>query len=411
MQRRAGWGIGLAASALVISLIMMLWPLRAVEAAATDDMTAFLQRHWRVPIALQGEPPATFSSLEASLHPKDCGVCHPQQFQDWQTSIHSNSMSPGVYGQLLDMDAATVTICATCHTPLSEQLPHLEQNEVYRPNDAFDSHLQRAGLVCAACHVRQHQRFGPPRQPDLPPLPAGTALPHGGFTEVTAFQRSEFCKGCHQFKPDGFALNGKLIENTYEEWQQSPYAQEGTQCQNCHMPDRRHLWRGIHDPDMTKQAIAVTITPDATVYQPGEQLKAVITVSNTGAGHYLPTYVTPKIFVQAHLLDTEGQIIEPSAQQAIIGREVTLNLSQELYDTRIPPKQSRSFTYAQQIPPSGVTLRVRLVVHPDHFYQQFFEAVLENGAGQGRAYLEEALQITKSSSFTVFERLIPLFQD
>ncbi len=27
---------------------------------------------------------------------------------------------------------------------------------------------------------------------------------------------------CHQFGADGYALNGKLLENTYEEWKASP---------------------------------------------------------------------------------------------------------------------------------------------------------------------------------------------
>jgi hypothetical protein len=383
--------------------------LPSPQATESDSVTRFLQHHWQVPIPLQGDPPTNFPPQEASLHPKDCGICHPQQYKDWQTSMHSRAMSPGVYGQLLEMDPATVTICATCHTPLSEQIPHLQKGRQYRKNHAFDAELQQAGLVCAACHVRQHQRFGPPRRSNLPPIPAGTTLPHGGFAPNTAYQQSAFCKGCHQFKPEDFALNGKLLENTFEEWRQSPYAQKGLQCQTCHMPERRHRWRGIHDADMVKQALTVAITPDAPSYQPGDMLKAQITVTNSGAGHYLPTYVTPKIFVRAHLLDRQGEIIAGSAQEAIIGRDITLDLSQERYDTRIPPLASRSFTYSNQVPPEATTLRVKAVVHPDHFYQRFFEAVLQNGGGgKGRAHLEEALQLTKTSSFTVFEQKIDL---
>jgi hypothetical protein len=318
-------------------------------------------------------------------------------------------MGPGVYGQILEMDPATATLCATCHTPLSEQLPRLEHRGAYQENPAFDAQLQHAGLVCAACHVRQHQRFAPPRRAELPPLPAGTPLPHGGFTESVAFQRAEFCKSCHQFNPGDFALNGKLIENTYEEWRQSPYAQEGVQCQTCHMPDRRHLWRGIHDADMVKQALSVTIAPNTATYAPGGQIQAVITVTNVGAGHYLPTYVTPKIFVQAHLLDPQGQVLPDSAQEAVIGREVALDLSEELYDTRIPSKASRAFTYTAVMPAAAAMLRVRVVVHPDHFYQRFFAATLQDGGGgTGRAHLEEAVRRTQASPFTVFEQTLPL---
>lgn len=409
MPRTYGWGLIVVASVLVLGIVFIWQSSHTPRASETDDVAAFLKQHWQVPIPLQGDPPEAYAPLEASLYPKDCGVCHPQQYQDWQSSLHSQSMSPGVYGQLLDMAPATVTLCATCHTPLSEQIPHLEQNGVYRENPAFDANLQQAGLVCATCHVRQHRRFGPPRRATLPPLPAEPALPHGGFSASVAYQQSAFCKGCHQFKPDDFALNGKLIENTYEEWRLSSYATDGIQCQHCHMPDRRHTWRGIHDPDMVKQALTVTVAPDAASYVPGDRLQAVITIANTGAGHYLPTYVTPKVLLQAHLLDAQGKAVADTGQQMVIGRDVTLNLSQELYDTRIPPNASRSFTYAQRVPDAAVTLRVRVVVQPDHFYQRFFEAILANGnTGQGRARLEEALRRIRASSFTVFEQKRPL---
>ncbi|GIX49062.1 MAG: hypothetical protein KatS3mg131_3273 [Candidatus Tectimicrobiota bacterium] len=405
---------GLLLVGLALGVGLLTWFLLSSRSVATStpEVAAFLQQHWRVPIPLQGPPPAAFSPLEASLQPRDCGVCHPQQYQDWQSSLHSQSMSPGVYGQLLAMEAtdpATYTLCSTCHAPLSEQLPFLEEAGTYRPNAAFDPQLQQQGLVCAACHVRSHRRFGPPRRTDLPPLPPEASLPHGGFVAHVAFERSEFCRSCHQFEPGDFALNGKLIENTYEEWRQSPYARQGVQCQHCHMPERRHLWRGIHDPQMVKQALTVAVTLNAAAYQPGDRLQAVITVTNSGAGHFLPTYVTPKIFVFASLLDARGEVLEGSTQQAVIGREVTLDLSQELYDTRIPPKQSRAFTYEHPVPPEAARLQVRLVVHPDHFYERFFTAMLEDGSeGPGRAYLEEALRRTQRSSFVVFDQTFPL---
>jgi len=240
-------------------------------------------------------------------------------------------------------------------------------------------------------------------------MPPGTQLPHGGFTASAAYEDSAFCSPCHQFKPTDFALNGKLIENTYEEWRQSRYAKEGIHCQNCHMPDRRHLWRGIHDPEMVRQAMTVTLSPDAASYAAGDTMTLQIVIVNSGAGHYLPTYVTPKIFVQAHLLDAQGNMLADTAQQAPIGRDVTLDLSRETYDTRIAPDASITITYTQEIPPGAVTARVRIAVHPDHFYRQFFEAILaDGGGGKGRALLQEALRKTKTSPFTVFERDVPL---
>ena len=74
--------------------------------------------------------------------------------------------------------------------------------------------------------------------------------PHGGFTVSKAFEDSRFCAHCHQFPDDGPRIAGKLQEDTYQQWLASDYARQdaGKQtCQSCHMPDRKHLWRGIHD--------------------------------------------------------------------------------------------------------------------------------------------------------------------
>lgn len=398
---------------LIASCLMASCRQAPTQAVAEDDATtAFLAKHWSFPIPPQGEPPPDYSPLEASLDPKQCGICHPQQYKDWQTTLHSHAMSPGLYGQMMNMadsDLATYTICASCHTPLSEQLPFLEAGGSYRNNPDFDAKLQQAGLTCAGCHVRQHQHFGPPRRAELPPIPPDTKLPHNGFTVSDAYENSAFCSPCHQFKPTDFALNGKLLENTYEEWRRSRYAKEGIHCQNCHMPDRRHLWRGIHDPEMVKQAMTVALAPDANSYAAGDTMRLTINVTNSGAGHYFPTYVTPKVFVQAHLLDAQGAVLNDTAQEVAIGRDVTLDLTTETYDTRIAPDATRTIDYVQTIPPGAVTLRVQIVVHPDHFYRQFFEAVLaDGGGGQGRALLQEAHRKTEASPFTVYERELPL---
>jgi hypothetical protein len=398
---------------VVAMVAVLLWaPQQAGEAQSTDNVDTFLKSHWRLPVPPQGAPPSGYSPMEASLHPEDCALCHRQQFEDWKTSLHSRSMGPGIYGQLLNMqdkNRGTYTICATCHTPLSEQIPHLREGSEYRANDAFDPALQQAGLICAGCHVRRHERFGPPRRPEVPTPPVDVIQPHGGFTASTAFQRSEFCKPCHQFAEGAFSLNGKLLENTFAEWQASPYAVEGVQCQGCHMPDRRHLWRGIQDPEMVRQAMTVTVSPLGPSYRPSDTLQATITITNSGAGHYLPTYVTPKIFVRGDLLDNAGEAITDSFQEAVIGREIALNLSREVYDTRIAPKASLDFGYEMTLPENAAALRVQIVVHPDHFYQRFFEAVLKRDRGSlGKAHLETALEKTATSSFTVFEHHVPV---
>src|SRR6266446_2389244 len=241
-------------------LIAALAALAVVNASGADAIREFLDRHWRRPLAAQGPPPARFTPLEASLAPEACGTCHPAQLADWRTSTHAAAMGPGVAGQLAELlvrEPAAALACQNCHAPLAEQAP-LVPGALAR-NPAFDPALRARGIPCAACHVRGHERFGPPRRDgSLATAAPRETLPHGGVTRTPAYLASEFCRGCHQFGPEGYALDGTLLENTYAEWKASRFAAAGVQCQDCHMPDRRHLWRGIHDADMVRSGLEIT---------------------------------------------------------------------------------------------------------------------------------------------------------
>jgi hypothetical protein len=378
----------------------------------TDAEEAFLERHWRMPLAPQGEPPPTFSAVERSLQPADCGTCHPVQYEDWRSSIHARSMGPGIAGQLGPMmrrDPAGARGCLVCHAPLAEQSPLVRGADGLAPNPLFDAALQGHGVVCATCHVRQHQRFGPPpRAGALGTRVPRAQLPHEGATYERAYLRAEFCAACHQFGPNGAALNGKPLENTYMEWRDSPAAREGLQCQDCHMPDRRHRWRGIHDPEMVKSGVRVELALDRPRYRPGQDLRATVSVRSVRVGHYFPTYITPQVVVRAQLLRRDGSPIEGSAQDGIIGRQTPLDLSREDADTRIPPGGRYVLRYARPLDRPGLTLRVTVTVYPDHFYTGFFGALLETGAGDGEALIREALEATRRSPFEIFARDVPL---
>jgi len=389
------------------------------DAPAVDEQAqpSFLKNHWRLPIPPQGKPPARFSLIEASLDPESCAVCHRPQFDDWKGSVHSRSMGPGVMGQTMELiqdDPSTALLCYSCHAPLTEQQEKIQAKSGSRPrfkkNPTFLASLQPKGLICSGCHVRGHQFFGPPKRDGSleNSLPA-SQTPHGGAIRTPAFERAEFCKGCHQFEPDGYALNGKLLENTYNEWKEGPYAREGRECQSCHMPDRRHLWRGIHDREMVKQGVTVRLTLEKELYQVGDQVQAVVTLANTGVGHYFPTYVTPKVVIRFELVDEKGRGLEGSFQEERVGREVTLDLSRELFDTRIPPGKSHSVSYARTISQSGLRLKASIVVSPGDFYIRFFGAKLrETKTRKARDLLHEAMGAARKSSFILFEEEVVL---
>ena len=373
---------------------------------------AFLARHWKTPIEPQGEAPARWSALERSLAPESCGACHSPQFNDWKSGIHARSMGPGLAGQLVDMaksDPASARSCPACHAPLAEQSPEMIGRGGIVANTAFDPALRERGVVCASCHVRRHQRFGPPRRDGslMTGAPKAT-LPHGGVTRNATFLASEFCASCHQFAPDGLALNGKPVQNTFEEWKASPAAKQGRQCQDCHMPDRRHLWRGIHDPDMVKSGVEVELTVAPRGERAHDEVSATLSVRSVRVGHFFPTYVTPRVIARMELIDEEGRAVEGSAEARSIGREVSLDLTRELADTRIPPGGRFDLDYRRRADRRGLRLRGTVTVFPDHFYTGFFEALLAGDAGAGTEQIRNALAETRRSPFVIFERELPL---
>jgi hypothetical protein len=395
---------------LLLALVLCAATIPA--GAAAPSVEDFIARHWRMPLAPQGPAPARFSPVEAALAPEACGSCHPAQFADWRTSLHAQAMGPGVAGQLVEMMTsapADALGCHTCHAPLAEQRPLLGSDAKHAPNSAFDPALRAHGVVCAGCHVRAHERFGPPRRDGSLANPAPReSLPHGGVTRTPAFLAAEFCRGCHQFTSNGFALNGKLLENTYEEWKASRFARERVQCQDCHMPDRRHLWRGIHDPEMVRSGLAITARLDGAGVRRGGTVTATLKMTSTRVGHAFPTYVTPRVILRGELVDETGAVIAGSRIQRIVAREVTLDLSREVRDTRLAPGRSVELRYARRVDRDGLRLRFTVVVEPDAFYTQFFETLLAQGAGAGTAQVREALEASRRSPFTVFEQLLPL---
>ena len=318
-------------------------------------------------------------------------------------------MGPGVLGQLLDMapDATDEhQACIRCHAPLAEQASSLSQ-AIARPRAAGgQALLHEQGLTCAACHVRRHERFGPPRRDGSAPQVTDTGLPHSGWKPSTAFEDSRFCAACHQFAEGDFALNGKFLENTYEEWKVSRHAREGRSCQSCHMPDRRHLWRGIHDEQMLKSGVTVTtVAPIRT----DSGIEARIEILNTGVGHRFPTYVTPKVIAEIYQAGADGIMLPGSLRQHVIARLVELDLSREISDTRLAPDEEATLHYRAQIDSRASFLVYRIRVEPDAFYAEFFKSLLTSGqAARGKAMIRAALANSQRADFTFFEERWPL---
>lgn len=386
---------------------MLLGVVLAIAGCGESEPTVerFLEAHWKRPLAQQG------SVAEASLDPRACADCHRAQYEGWRGSHHARAMSPGVLGQLADLDAGDREAhqdCLRCHAPLAEQAEAVAAALAAGEDLAGGADRRRAyyyGLSCAGCHVRGGHVYGPPRRDGSGSAP-DARVAHGGWQSSAAFQDSSFCAACHQFMPDQLALNGKPLENTYEEWKASAYSGAGTTCQSCHMPARQHLWRGIHDPAMTRSG--VTLRASAPRVDAGG-VAAELSLRNTGTGHHFPTYVTPRIVVEGVQQDARSRPLAGTRQSYIIARQVTPDLSEELADTRLAPGEEVVFRYRRPVHPAARTLELRVTVEPDAFYTQFYRSLLASRASEkGERMLRRALQESLASAYTLHAAQAPL---
>jgi hypothetical protein len=296
--------------------------------------------YWTLPVARQGTAPPDYHPVAARITADACGVCHPRQYEQWQESLHAKADSMGLLGQLPAFDATTQRRCLQCHTPRAEQL-------AFWANTGASAVGQLGGVDCAGCHVRKHQRFGPNNR---------EATPHGKVEARSLFQQSAFCAPCHQFSEEGVSVNGKPLENTYQEWLDSRYAKEERSCQSCHMAKGHHQFKGIHDPQMTRQGLKLQ------VHRTAGSVEA--RVWNAGAGHALPTYPTSRIRL---LLEwSEGE--DRRRRQHVIQRRLDWNPIEgwrEWSDTRLLPDESAELV--QPLTPSSQST-VSVIVEPDADY-------------------------------------------
>jgi len=112
---------------------------------------------------------------------------------------------------------------------------------------------------------------------------------------------------------------------------------------------RRHLWRGGHDPAMVKQGLEILFMEAEK--PKGDKRKFILTITNVGAAHYLPTG-TPDRFLSVELrsLDREGRVLKEDRyriKRTVMWRPFIIDLK----DTRLPRWQPRSYEFS--VPASG----------------------------------------------------------
>lgn len=446
----------------LLIILIGLSPLTVPQEAPGGEVS--FEVHWKRPAAALGyqpgskrpQPPEgeaqtgtsggsvrgdTYFHLD-TIQPTSCSLCHPVQYKEWSGSLHSRSYSPGMAGQF-DGTAqpAYAKSCYGCHTPLVEQgemvwidqsemvgldqsdMIEIDQSEMAEKEDGefienknFSQQLQATGVNCAACHLRDDIIYGP-TNPLTTPKRIDKAGPGGLHDSIQAdfFSSAEFCSACHQLD-GGYSLNGKVLTNTYREWENSRYGETNITCQFCHMPDRKHLFKGIHDKEMVLQGVSIKTENTTAGDGSKDGYSATLEVINTGVGHMFPTYVTPIVVLKGYLTDKEGSRVEGTKQEEYIGRYVTVDLREELFDTRLAPSASTKFRYNMTVEALGELklteseregikgLTLEIWVYPDEFYNRFFKTYQKYDLPPDRkGKIDEALRRTEESPYLLFE--------
>ncbi len=340
---------------------------------------------WGTVVAPQGAPPATLAPAEASLDANQCGRCHAKQFRDWSASIHATAWSKGYLAQTYALTPKARASCNKCHAPLPDQPP-------------------AQGVQCAGCHVRAWGRNGPPKVD-----PTLIARPSYPLTTRPIYERGDFCMACHQLAPRT-AVAGRPLLDTYREWLEGPYMRRGIECQSCHMSNREHAWKGIHDQATVTQAIGLTISAHR-----GKSgvVTAIAEVRNAGAGHDLPSTPTPAMFVVIELRDGLDRPIAGARAEYRIGRDIAWTDTGwvEHADTRIPPGERVVVARAWQKGrvAEAKFARIAIRVSPDDYYLRLYEGRLRGELDDAqRTLYDAALRRARSDVYTVDERSVPI---
>jgi len=348
-------------------------PLPAPETTAVDTST--VTGYWKTPVPPQG----------GELSSVSCAACHTAQFADWSGARHAIAMSPGVRAQMNDQPELSA-MCATCHTPLEEQWT--------------DPYLSADGVGCAGCHARGSQRFGPPPlETTIAPLVARYPSPHGAVNTRDFFESADFCAGCHQFA-EGNApkVNGAFLQNTIVEWRASRAAREGKTCQTCHMPGRRHLFRGIHDPETVRSGVRWTFDARAA----GDRVESRLTLTNTETGHAFPTYIVPEVWMRIQMVNRYGA--GPVVAERLIARRVAFERGEwrEIADTRLDQDETATLDYTGTIPPGTVAVVGTVVVRPDAYHVGSLAGRMrETRSAASRQLYEQALAEMQNTDYVL----------
>ena len=326
-----------------------LWLVAALGCNGADDTdtmstTTSTSGNVHDPLSMPESPtvdPAMFTSATV------CRECHPDQYGEWRTSMHAYAMVDPVFQALTelrqqDLDGTEDQFCTSCHSAIGTR-----GGEVVA-GFSFDdlSDITMEGITCEACHkvssVARDYNSGHVLDAEGPMRgPGGTTTdsPAHAIASDPLFESSEFCGACH----DVIETSGLDLERPYREWLESPSAEAGTTCQDCHMPEverapavdvgprtvRQHRFVGVDvplidgwiTPEETEALRAdiqglLTGSADVQLEAPsqitvGQIVDVNVTIENLIPAHNLPTGSTflRQVWLELVATDDQGEVL------------------------------------------------------------------------------------------------------
>jgi len=364
-----------------------------------------------------------------------CG-CHTPLVEAWSKSMHAQALTDPIYLTKLEeakkaSDGKLGAFCNKCHGPIATMSKEI---------DGEMSAVSSEGVTCAFCH----QTVGIDGKPGNTSQLVETdgvrraqlkdpQAPHPAqFSEFHS--SAEICGGCHNvFHP----INGMHLESTYKEWSESPYAEEGVTCQQCHMsgepgrigptsgtacaggPERDNIFRmsfvgaqvGLGPSEEAagnlKRAADMKLdVPD--VVAAGEEASVTVTITNSGAGHYLPTGLTEvrQMWLEVTAEGTDGNpVVIGERRFGTVLKDADGKFPAELWDAvavesddRIPPRESVTADYTFAMPEGAETSKVKAALYYQSVTDEFAKkAGVENPTTE-MAMAEKAVYATPEAA-------------
>jgi hypothetical protein len=312
-------------------------------------------------------PPPGLDSLRAS----ECGECHAEIYREWANSMHAKAWIDPYY-QIDFVFDGSQQVCLNCHIPLQNQQEDLvvgfKDRQRFKPilikNPDFDPELQQEGVTCAVCHVRDNYIIGPY---------GDTRAPHPSRYDPVMTDGLGVCEKCHVVSGERWDTFYRIPPcGTVTEIREG-LPLEKINCPGCHMPEvvrpltegapvrtgRMHTWKGGHDQETVRQAVQVDLA--VTRIEDNRSL-ARITLTNTGADHYLPTGTPDRhLSVEFRVQNEQGEILKKKTyllKRHILWRPFIV----DLWDTRLARDKPRNYSFSFSSTESSSPLKLEVAV-------------------------------------------------